>query len=329
MSVVLWSLASVLLLLFVGSCLLRANRLDRLHIRTDAARAALMAALERRAVVTRAVALHLDDDGLRTAATRAEHAVEQEREAEENELSGLIGRVVRTRLPAALRNELAEAEQRVMIARRVHNDAVRDTRALRSRRLVRWLRMAGTAPTPGYFEIADTSVDDELGAQNAARAAASRRVAGRVLLLDPGGRVLLFEGTDPARPQETFWFTPGGGAEPGESCRRAAVREVAEETGLVLSPEDLVGPVWCRDTLFTFDGASVRAYEEFFVSVTDLDVPDMSGFSQLENDTVLGFRWWSEAELRATEAVVFPRGLGGLLSQVTAEGWDGVTRRVG
>jgi 8-oxo-dGTP pyrophosphatase MutT (NUDIX family) len=329
MSVMLWSLASVVLLLFVGSCLLRANRLDRLHIRTDAARAALMAALERRAVVTRAVALHLDDEGLRGAATRAEHAATDDRELQENELSGLLAGVVRTRLPLALRNELADAEQRVMIARRVYNDAVRDTRALRSRRLVRWLRMAGTAPVPAYFEIADTGTDDEQGAQNAARAPASRRTAGRVLLLDPAGRVLLFEGTDPARPQETFWFTPGGGAEPGESCRCAAVREVAEETGLRLDPDDLVGPVWCRDTLFTFDGASVHAYEEFFVSATDLDAPDMSGFTQLETDTVLGYRWWSEAELRETEAVVFPRGLGGLLSQVSAERWDGVTRRVG
>ncbi len=38
--------------------LLRANRLDRLHVRTDAARAALLAALERRAVVARAIAAH-------------------------------------------------------------------------------------------------------------------------------------------------------------------------------------------------------------------------------------------------------------------------------
>ena len=37
----------------------------------------------------------------------------------------------------------------------VRNDAVRDTLGLRSRRLVRWLRLAGTAPMPTYFEIAD------------------------------------------------------------------------------------------------------------------------------------------------------------------------------
>ena len=53
------------------------------------------------------------------------------------------------------RAELADAEQLRPVARRVHNDAVRDTLDLRSRRLVRWLRLAGTAPVPAYFEIAD------------------------------------------------------------------------------------------------------------------------------------------------------------------------------
>jgi len=34
-------------------------------------------------------------------------------------------------------------------------EILRDTLGLRSRRLVRWLRLAGTAPMPAYFEIAD------------------------------------------------------------------------------------------------------------------------------------------------------------------------------
>jgi hypothetical protein len=50
---------------------------------------------------------------------------------------------------------LVDAEQLLVLARRVHNDAVRDTLGLRSHRLVRWLRLAGTAPMPAYFEIAD------------------------------------------------------------------------------------------------------------------------------------------------------------------------------
>ena len=37
------------------------------------------------------------------------------------------------------------------------------------------------------------------------------------------------------------WGLPGGGVEPGESVRRAIVREVAEETGLEFEPIRLIG----------------------------------------------------------------------------------------
>ncbi|HEY2206421.1 MAG TPA: NUDIX hydrolase [Pseudonocardia sp.] len=157
LSVLLGCLVLLVLLLVVASCLLRANRLDRLHVRTDAARAALLAALERRAVVARAVAVQLDDDPLREVAAAAEAAEYGERETRENDLSQRLDRIPRARLPEPLRVELSDAQQRLMIARRVHNDAVRDTLALRSRPLVRALRLAGTAPVPAYFEIAEVS----------------------------------------------------------------------------------------------------------------------------------------------------------------------------
>ncbi|MGH3401335.1 MAG: hypothetical protein ACRDRJ_02280 [Streptosporangiaceae bacterium] len=37
------------------------------------------------------------------------------------------------------------------------------------------------------------------------------RQSGRVLVIDPAGRVLLLEGFDPAEPDRRFWFTIGGG----------------------------------------------------------------------------------------------------------------------
>jgi hypothetical protein len=52
--------------------------------------------------------------------------------------------------------ELQEAAARVLIARRFYNDAVRDTRALRARRLPRLFRMAGRRAMPEFFDIDDT-----------------------------------------------------------------------------------------------------------------------------------------------------------------------------
>jgi hypothetical protein len=158
LATVLASLLGVLLL--AGPWLLGiARRLDRLHVRTDAAWAGLDAALARRAVVARAAAATgllgtTEARRLRSAADTAEHAIRPERESAENQLSRLLATLDR-HAARALAGELADAQHRVVLARRVHNDAVRDTLAQRRRRVVRWLRLAGTAPQPEYFEIAE------------------------------------------------------------------------------------------------------------------------------------------------------------------------------
>ena len=139
-----------------------ANRLDRLHVRYDLSWQSLDAALARRAVVARAVAADAyngSPEGKRLAvlAAAAERAPRSAREACENELSTALEVVDPTTVPVALVAELADAEARVLLARRFHNDAVRDTLALRERRPVRWLRLGGTAALPSYFEIAESA----------------------------------------------------------------------------------------------------------------------------------------------------------------------------
>jgi 8-oxo-dGTP pyrophosphatase MutT (NUDIX family) len=320
------------LALLIGPWILgTANRLDRLHVRTDAAWAALDAALARRAVVTRAVVVsaRLDETvaaTLRGAADRAEGAARADREAAENELSVLLADIDRDALAPALAAELSDAEQRVVLARRVHNDAVRDTLALRRRRPVRYLKLAGTAPQPEYFEIAEP-------VEEAEAAVLTPRPSARVVLTDGSGRVLLFEGHDPARPQESFWFTVGGGVAQGEELRAAAVREAFEETGLRLAPEDLVGPVWRRRTVFSFDGETFDAEEWFFladcaVADGDKQVVDTSGFTDVEHRTVKRHRWWSADELRTTDDTVYPVQLAEMLPALIGASWDGKTRTV-
>lgn len=143
-----------------------ATRLDRLHVRTDAAWAALDAALSRRARAVDALGRSAPGAGggrgaVHTAVEVALRAAPGLRADAENELGRALAVLDLAGVDDAQVGELAEAQQRVAIARRVYNDAVRDTLALRSQRLVRWLHLAGTAPLPRYFDIAESTVPIE------------------------------------------------------------------------------------------------------------------------------------------------------------------------
>ncbi|MEU2890112.1 hypothetical protein [Streptomyces albidoflavus] len=147
-----------------------AGRLDRLHARIDAARAALDAQLLRRASVAQELATAgvLDPAAsivLYEAAHAARQADEEAREVAESELSQALRAVFgdASQVDAVRQapggtetaDELAAAVRRVPMARRFHNDAVRAARALRRHRTVRWLRLAGHAPFPLAFEMDD------------------------------------------------------------------------------------------------------------------------------------------------------------------------------
>lgn len=302
-----------------------ANRLDRLHVRYDLSWQALDGALARRAVVARAVAVEAyggGPDGKRLAAlaAAAERAPRSGREAAENELSAALSRVNPSALPLPLVAELADAEARVLLARRFHNDAVRDTLSLRERPLVRTLRLGGTAPLPSYFEIAE-------GGEVSAREAAPirRRTSARVVLLDEDGAVLLLCGSDPAAGRETpaprWWFTIGGAAQVGESLAQTAARELEEETGLQVAPEAMLGPVWRRDAVIDFNGSVIRSEEMYFVHRTERFEPSDRGRSGLERTYIHGHRWCDATmidKLVADGETVYPLQLGELLGEANA-----------
>lgn len=145
------------------------------------------------------------------------------------------------------------------------------------------------------------------------------RRAARVLLVDARDRVLLLRGTDPDDPaQGQWWFTPGGGLDPGETPADAASRELAEETGLVLAPADLGPVVHERVAQFRFSGTSYRQAEVFFLARVDRHEVDTAGWTALEVASVLEHRWWPRADLTTTEEQVFPADLAAVLARALA-----------
>ena len=141
-----------------------ATRLRRLEDRAARAWAVLDGRLHQRATLVADLAAehaaHLGEDRavrLKTAAHDARDPLTGDRELAENtlgrELRALPGEV--HGVPPALLAALDEADERIALARRFYNDAVRDTLLLRQGRLPRLLRLHADHPLPRFFDVED------------------------------------------------------------------------------------------------------------------------------------------------------------------------------
>ena len=159
------------------------------------------------------------------------------------------------------------------------------------------------------------------------------RPTSRVLVLDPQQRVLLFgarlAGPDHVPGEVLFWYTPGGGVEDGEDLRTAAVRELAEETGLVADPAALEGPVWLRRHVGRWGEQVIDSRETFFV-LRDV-VHDVVPAARTELEVLADepHRWWSLAEVAAAAEEFAPADLAAALAEVLEGPRTGPPRIVG
>jgi len=130
------------------------------------------------------------------------------------------------------------------------------------------------------------------------------RTAVRALVIDDDDRILLVQYRRPVG-DETWWGTPGGGVDPGESDQQALARELQEEIGL---HDFELGPVlyehvgefpWARQLFRQVNTTYlVRVREHEPRATIDLTA-----------EGVIDVRWWSRSELEATDAQLAPSDL--------------------
>lgn len=139
----------------------------------------------------------------------------------------------------------------------------------------------------------------------------------RAVLMDADGDVLLFHTRDVTMPElGQWWELPGGGIEAQETVRDAIVREIAEETGFRVEPDQVGEPSWRRESTFLYRGER-RYYDEVIVPVRITGkAPEISTASRTdyENEDYFGYRWWPRNEITATTEKFYPGRLPTLIT---------------
>ncbi|MGZ4338844.1 MAG: NUDIX domain-containing protein [Gaiellaceae bacterium] len=141
----------------------------------------------------------------------------------------------------------------------------------------------------------------------------TEREAVRALLLDLDGRVLLVQYRRPVG-DETWWGTPGGGLDPGESHVEALARELREEIGL---DGFELGPLLYEHVgEFPWAGQLYRQRNTTYLVRVDAHEPRSTIDLTLEG--VVDVRWWTAAELARSDARFAPSDLPARVRRLTA-----------
>ncbi|MBA3655231.1 MAG: NUDIX domain-containing protein [Actinobacteria bacterium] len=155
-----------------------------------------------------------------------------------------------------------------------------------------------------------------------------KRQSARCVVIDDDGRVLLFRVVDPESAAPPIWVTPGGGVEDGEDIAVAAARELAEETGLRRTPDELGAPVAVCQGEWSFRGQELYSVDWYFLVRTPVFDLDDTGWTELERELHAGWQWWTCRELDDAPEVFFPADLPYLVRDLFSRGRDPHARPV-
>lgn len=130
------------------------------------------------------------------------------------------------------------------------------------------------------------------------------RSAVRALVVDADDRVLLVRFENPVT-HDTWWATPGGGIEQGESHEDALRRELAEELGL---HEFDLGPLISEhERVFPWDRRLTKQHNSIYLVRVEAHEPRPT--IDLAEEGVSSYRWWTLDELEHTDERLTPPGL--------------------
>lgn len=157
------------------------------------------------------------------------------------------------------------------------------------------------------------------------------RQAARVVAVNAQNETLLVRGHDFSDTSHWWWFTVGGGLQPGENPREGAVREFFEETGYRLVPQDLVGPVLRRHATFDFHSLTCKQDELFFFArIEGKPLMNRKHQTETEKQVLDELKWWKLENLEQEieqGTVVYPLNFVSLLRDCL-NGWNGVTPEI-
>lgn len=146
-----------------------------------------------------------------------------------------------------------------------------------------------------------------------------RRQAGRVLVFDPDDRVLMILTRQGPGVEQLNWIAPGGGVENSETTASAAWRELLEETGIRAEGPADAEPVLSERAVFSFGDVRLDQTDDYFVyRVAQRPQVAAMAVSEIEQRTVVEYRWWSALDMAASPETFWPAGLAGLLPGLAA-----------